>query len=105
MKRRILTAALMLLSVGVLVLPSQSVGAFDFCADCAQKCWNDANTGENNQAYWECVDEAGDTQANRDACYNSVVIGYYNACISIFCNSTGGCKVVRKAPYSRPGDN
>lgn len=104
MKRKFLVAALMLLSVAVLALPSRSDAAPDFCADCAQQCWNDANTGENNQAYWECVDKAGDTQASRDACFNSVIIGYYNACITILCNSTG-CKVVRKAPYVRPGDN
>lgn len=105
----LLIVAFMLLSVVALNLPnSQSASATtvvaDFCADCAQQCWNDANTGENNAAYWECVDEKGDTPENRNACYNTVVIGYYNSCIALFCNSNG-CKVTRKMPRSGPGDN
>jgi len=108
MKRKLLLTTFtiaVVLAMTTSPLHAPPVGAApDFCADCADSCWTHANTGENKAYYWECVDSNGDTEANRQFCYNTVILGYYNACIAVDCNAAG-CSVVRKAPRSAPGDN
>lgn len=94
--RWLMVALFMALSVAALALSntqgSNAAPGID-CAECEQQCWNDANTGANNTAYWRCIDD-GYSQAYCD----NQIIKYYNNCISIFCNYGGSCNVAPK-PY------
>lgn len=95
--RWLLVAAVMLLSIAVLVLPSDAANAApttvaaDFCSSCADSCWNEADDYSDGGLYWSCRD-AGHTQAYCD----NKIIQQYNSCIAVFCNYSG-CSVPPKA--------
>lgn len=95
--RRLIASISVLFIVAVLTIPvGRSVKATaitvpDFCTDCAQNCWNEANTGDMNDAYWQCRD-SGHTQAYCD----NLAIQYYNACIATDCNYAG-CTIAPKS--------
>lgn len=79
--------------VTALSLPAQPTNATpDFCSNCAEQCWNEANTGVNNAAYWRCIDD-GYSQTTRD----NLSVQYYNNCVSIFCNQAG-CNIQPMKP-------
>lgn len=86
MKKRILVAAFMVLTAIALSIPNRLAFAQSrFCANCATQCWNEANTGANNQAYWRCRDSGG----SQEYCDREITEKYYNNCVTFFCNYNG----------------
>jgi hypothetical protein len=75
----------------------------EFCEDCAAGCWNEARYGYNWRInYWECIqDNGGETLWSQTFCYETVVVGYYNACLTMFCNNAG-CSIPRKVQRIPP---
>ena len=97
LKLTLLGAALVLGVLLVLTAPANSgspviVEALDVCSDCAQECWNDANTGSENLEYWQCIDDG----YSQESCDN-IAIKSYNKCVSL-CNYAFGCTIAPKQP-------
>lgn len=80
MKRRILVAAFMLLSVAALGLSNQqSVCAFGFCDKCTTDCYV-----ESVHVYYQCR-SGGGSYEQCDAQERQ----YYCNCVSLFCSGCG----------------
>jgi hypothetical protein len=87
---RALAVAFMLLSIAALNLPTRpTVAQTRWCDNCAQQCWNEANTGENNEDWWKCRDAGGSVPY----CDKRIIESYYNGCVSTTCNYGGGCSI------------
>jgi flavoprotein len=91
MWKKTMAVLVMLFAIAVLSLPSNNTAKAQtrWCTTCGHNCWNEANTGENNEAYWRCRD-GGNSQSY---CDKAVTESYYNSCVSVVCNYGGGCTV------------
>lgn len=89
MKRKILVAVFMLLSIAALGLSNNQVAcAFDFCYDCQNSCYD-----ESGHAYYQCRENGG-SQAYCD----QQSAQYFRNCQLLFCVE---CPVVSSPPRGR----
>lgn len=87
MKRKILVATFMLVSIAALGLPASNAGD-DLCRDCALQCVNEA---------WYVLVQCYRNGGTNAACQGQSDQYMYN-CNAVFCNYGIGCDLPTRAP-------